>query len=45
MNILWERQEKTVFVTGGTVGIGYERARGLAARGAKENECNDEYSD
>lgn len=30
----WDIQEKTVIVTGGTKGIGYETARGLAARGA-----------
>ena len=45
MNTIWDIQEKTVFMTGGTAGMGYESARGLAARGAKENECNDEYSD
>jgi retinol dehydrogenase 12 len=35
MNTIWDIQEKTVLVTGGTAGIGYEIARGLAARGAK----------
>lgn len=34
MNTLWNMREKTVLVTGGTGGIGYETARGLAARGA-----------
>jgi NAD(P)-dependent dehydrogenase (short-subunit alcohol dehydrogenase family) len=34
MSVPWNRQEKTVVVTGGTKGIGCETARGLAARGA-----------
>ena len=34
MNTIWDLREKTVLVTGGTGGIGYETARGLAARGA-----------
>ncbi len=34
MSTLWKRGEKTVIVTGGTKGIGYETASGLAARGA-----------
>lgn len=35
MTSTWNIREKTVLVTGGTGGIGYETARGLAARGAK----------
>lgn len=34
MNTIWKREEKTAIVTGGTKGIGYETASGLAARGA-----------
>lgn len=34
MSTNWNMQEKTVVVTGGTKGIGYETARGLAALGA-----------
>jgi NAD(P)-dependent dehydrogenase (short-subunit alcohol dehydrogenase family) len=34
MNTNWNIREKTVLVTGGTGGIGYETARGLAALGA-----------
>jgi len=34
MSATWTIREKTVVVTGGTKGIGYETARGLAARGA-----------
>lgn len=34
MSTLWKRGEKTVIVTGGTKGIGYETASGLAAHGA-----------
>ncbi len=34
MGTSWNIQEKTVLVTGGTNGIGYETARQLAARGA-----------
>ncbi|HEY3992463.1 MAG TPA: SDR family oxidoreductase [Ktedonobacteraceae bacterium] len=33
MNTTWNREEKTVVVTGGTKGIGYETAHGLAAYG------------
>lgn len=34
MSTIWNRGEKTVIVTGGTKGIGYETASGLVARGA-----------
>jgi NAD(P)-dependent dehydrogenase (short-subunit alcohol dehydrogenase family) len=34
MSTLWNKGEKTVIVTGGTKGIGYETASGLAALGA-----------
>lgn len=34
MSAIWNRGEKTVVVTGGTKGIGYETAYGLVARGA-----------
>lgn len=34
MGATWTIREKTAVVTGGTKGIGYETARGLAARGA-----------
>ncbi|GHO95955.1 retinol dehydrogenase [Reticulibacter mediterranei] len=34
MDASWDIREKTVVVTGGTGGIGYETARGLAALGA-----------
>ncbi len=34
MNTIWKSGEKTVIVTGGTKGIGYETASGLAVRGA-----------
>jgi NAD(P)-dependent dehydrogenase (short-subunit alcohol dehydrogenase family) len=34
MNTSWNIREKTALVTGGTGGIGYETARGLAALGA-----------
>ncbi len=34
MSTLWTRGEKTIIVTGGTKGIGYETASGLAALGA-----------
>lgn len=34
MSITWNLQEKTALVTGGTRGIGYETARGLASDGA-----------
>ncbi|HTK10097.1 MAG TPA: SDR family oxidoreductase [Ktedonobacteraceae bacterium] len=34
MSTIWQKGEKTVIVTGGTKGIGYETASGLAARGA-----------
>lgn len=34
MNTTWNVREKTVLVTGGTNGIGYETARGLATLGA-----------
>lgn len=34
MSTNWNMQEKTIVVTGGTKGIGYETARGLAALGA-----------
>ena len=34
MSTIWNMQEKTVLVTGGTKGIGYQTALGLAALGA-----------
>jgi hypothetical protein len=45
MTTIWKRREMTVFVTGRTAGMKYERARELSAYDAKEKEYNDEYSD
>ena len=45
MDMMWEREKKSVFVTGTAAGMRYERTCVLSARGEKEKERNDDYSD